>query len=207
MKSNYSGKRKAAKEMYWDVVNLMTAKYRDVLVDIKRREDDDIYDGFNGYMQLLAERSTVIDKVATELGISDGLVYGLDNELIETHSILKMAENYVSSLSTNEESNRRIQIFWLAVDIIDREYGYLLRLLYEHLEILELVEIPDYDAWNKWFNFRGKLIQEIITKFHNEYNYLDPNEIIIDEYIIFAIFRGIITRFPLEYFVPVKNLF
>ena len=45
MKSNYSEKRKTAKEMYWDAVNLMTAKYRDVLVDIKRREDNHIYDG------------------------------------------------------------------------------------------------------------------------------------------------------------------
>ena len=182
MKSNYSEKRKTAKEMYWDAVNLMTAKYRDVLVDIKRREDNHIYDGLGGCMQLLEERRTVIDKVANELGISNGLVYGLDNELVETHCVLEMAESYVSSSSTNEESNRRIQIFWSAVDIIDREYGDLLRLLYEHLEILELVEIPDYDTWIKWFNFRGKLIQEIITKFHDEYNYLDPNEIIVDEY-------------------------
>ena len=37
-----------AKGIYWDVVNFMTAEYRDILVDLKRRDDNCLYDGFDG---------------------------------------------------------------------------------------------------------------------------------------------------------------
>lgn len=86
-----------AKGIYWDVVNFMTAEYRDILVDLKRRDDNCLYDGFDGYMELLKERYSVIDNIKTQLGISDGLVYGLDNELIDIARIFEMAEDYVTS--------------------------------------------------------------------------------------------------------------
>ena len=179
MKTNFPNN---AMGIYWNAVNLMTAEYRDVLVDLKRRDDNCLYDGFDGYMELLRERDSVIDNIKTKLGISDGLVYGLDNELIDIARIFEMAEDYVTSLNNNEESYRANQIFWNAVDIIDREYGDILRLLDEHLDILERVEIPEYDSWTKWFNFQHKLIGEICRKFNNEYNLITPNEIIVDEY-------------------------
>lgn len=179
MKTNFSNN---AMGIYWDAVNLMTAEYRDVLVDLKRIEDNCLYGGYSGYVALLEERETIIDNVRTKLGISKGLVYGLDNELVDIDIILEWAESYVSSSCKNVKSYRANQIFWNAVDLIDREYGDLLRLLYEHLDILERVEIPEYDSWTKWFNFQHKLIGEICRKFNNEYNLITPNEIIVDEY-------------------------
>ena len=83
MSTIISNNVKTAKEIYWNVVNYMTAEYRDILVDLKRREDNDIYDGYEGYVKLLIERKTIIEEVRTKLGISNGLVYGLNHELIE----------------------------------------------------------------------------------------------------------------------------
>jgi hypothetical protein len=106
-------------------------------VDLKRIEDHCLYGGYSGYVALLEERETIIDNVRTKLGISKGLVYGLDNELIDIAGIFEMAEDYVTSLNNNEESYRANQIFWNAVEIIDREYGDILRLLDEHLDIVD----------------------------------------------------------------------
>ena len=179
MKTNFPNN---AMGIYWNAVNLMTAEYRDVLVDLKRRDDNCLYDGFDGYMELLRERDSVIDNIKTKLGISDGVVYGLDNELIDIAGIFEMAEDYVTSLNNNEESYRANQIFWNAVEIIDREYGDILRLLDEHLDILELVNIPEYNTWMQWYGFKSELIKEIEKKFNTEYNLTSPNEIIVDEY-------------------------
>lgn len=182
MSTIISNNVKTAKEIYWNVVNYMTAEYRDILVDLKRREDNDIYDGYEGYVELLIERKTIVEEVRTKLGISNGLVYGLNHELIEIDNILDMAERYVSSACNNKESERANQIFWIAVHIIDREYGDYLRLLGEHLNILETNYIPQYNTWNTWFKIQCDLLDKITTKFNNEYNIIYPNEIIIDEY-------------------------
>jgi hypothetical protein len=179
MKTNFSNN---AMGIYWDAVNLMTAEYRDVLVDLKRIEDNCLYGGYSGYVALLGERETIIDNVRTKLGISKGLVYGLDNELVDIDIILEWAESYVSSSCKNVKSYRANQIFWNAVDIIDREYGDILRLLDEHLDILELVNIPEYNTWMQWYGFKSELIKEIEKKFNTEYNLTSPNEIIVDEY-------------------------
>ena len=168
--------------IYWDAVNLMTAEYRDVLVDLKRIEDNCLYGGYSGYVALLEERETIIDSVRTKLGISKGLVYGLDNELVDIDLILEWAESYVSSSCKNVKSYRANQIFLNAVEIIDREYGDILRLLDEHLDILELVNIPEYNTWMQWYGFKSELIKEIEKKFNTEYNLTSPNEIIVDEY-------------------------
>lgn len=166
MSTIFSNNVKTAKEIYWNVVNYMTAEYRDILVDLKRREDNDIYDGYEGYVKLLIERTTIIEEVRTKLGISNGLVYGLNHELIEIDDILEMAERYVSSSFNNKDSERANQIFWIAVHIIDREYGDYLRLLNEHLNILETNYIPQYDTWNTWFKIQCDLIEKIKTKFN-----------------------------------------
>lgn len=179
MKTNFPNN---AMGIYWDAVNLMTAEYRDVLVDLKRIEDNCLYGGYSGYVALLEERETIIDSVRTKLGISKGLVYGLDNELVDIDLILEWAESYVSSSCKNVKSYRANQIFLNAVEIIDREYGDILRLLDEHLDILELVNIPEYNTWMQWYRFKSELIKEIEKKFNTEYNLTSPNEIIVDEY-------------------------
>lgn len=179
MKTNFPNN---AMGIYWDAVNLMTAEYRDVLVDLKRIEDNCLYGGYSGYVALLEERETIIDNVRTKLGISKGLVYGLDNELVDIDSILEWAESYVSSSCKNVKSYRANQIFLNVVEIIDREYGDILRLLDEHLDILELVNIPEYNTWMQWYGFKSELIKEIEKKFNTEYNLTSPNEIIVDEY-------------------------
>lgn len=179
MKTNFPNN---AMGIYWDAVNLMTAEYRDVLVDLKRIEDNCLYGGYSGYVALLEERETIIDSVRTKLGISKGLVYGLDNELVDIDIILEWAESYVSSSCKNVKSYRANQIFLNAVEIIDREYGDILRLLDEHLDILELVNIPEYNTWMQWYGFKSELIKKIEKKFNTEYNLTSPNEIIVDEY-------------------------
>ena len=179
MKTNFPNN---AMGFYWNAVNLMTAEYRDVLVDLKRIEDNCLYGGYSGYVALLEERETIIDSVRTKLGISKGLVYGLDNELVDIDLILEWAESYVSSSCKNVKSYRANQIFLNAVEIIDREYGDILRLLDEHLDILELVNIPEYNTWMQWYRFKSELIKEIEKKFNTEYNLTSPNEIIVDEY-------------------------